>query len=38
MSFGEKHRAFAILCADDELLAMGQLNRQPAAAQAFRAA
>lgn len=38
MSFGEKHRAFAILCADDELLALGQLNRLPAAPEAFRAA
>ncbi|MBB4223335.1 phytanoyl-CoA dioxygenase family protein [Variovorax guangxiensis] len=38
MSFGEKHRAFAILCADDELLALGQLNRQLAAPEAFRAA
>ena len=39
MSFGEKHRAFAILCADDELLALALgLNRQPAAMQAFRAA
>ncbi|WP_295983523.1 phytanoyl-CoA dioxygenase family protein [uncultured Variovorax sp.] len=39
MSFGEKHRAFAMLCADDELLALVvKPNGQPAAMQAFRAA
>ncbi|WP_432728941.1 phytanoyl-CoA dioxygenase family protein [Variovorax sp. W6] len=37
MSFGEKHRAFAILCADDDLLALRQPSLQPAP-EVFRAA